>query len=314
MKGINYKVLIGGCKQDILVLNDGSRKPLLLVVHGGPGSPDRPLVCKYNTALTDKFTVICWDQRCSGLSYTRQNKKVPLTTELMLSDLKEMVEYLLKKYNVSKLYLAGHSWGAYLGLWFSSKYPQYIYYYVGTGQGISSKLDEIAKYNFVLQKAKHANDRKVIKALQIISPPINGKYKENTSKCIEYVGKLVHRYGGYIDDNNDFSMTEYIKIYLPFYKLNVLKVIKGINYSVKNLIPKMKENDVIPTISKLDVPIKLIFGENDYICPMKTAKTWFDNLSAPKKTFTVIKNAAHMVNFEQPDEWCREVINTLDEQ
>ncbi len=311
MKDKNYKVLVGGCKQDILVLNDESKKPLLLVVHGGPGSPDRPLVCKYNNALTDKFTVVCWDQRCAGLSYTSQSKEAPLTTELMLSDLKELVEYLLKKYNVSKLYLAGHSWGAYLGLWFASKYPQYVYYYIGTGQGISSKLDELAKYNFVLRKAEEKNDQKVIKALYKISPPINGEYKENTSKCIQYVGNLIHRYGGYIDANNDFSMGEYLKIYLPFYKFNIIKVIKGINYSVKNLIPKMKENDVIPTISRIAVPIKLIFGANDYICPVETAKNWFDKLIAPSKSFIVIKNAAHMVNFEQPDEWCREVISCI---
>lgn len=32
------------------------------------------------------------------------------------------------------------------------------------------------------------------------------------------------------------------------------------------------------------------------------AQKWFDNLKAPHKEFIKIKNAANMVNFEQPNE------------
>ncbi|MCM1545028.1 MAG: alpha/beta hydrolase, partial [Ruminococcus sp.] len=101
-------------------------------------------------------------------------------------------------------------------------------------------------------------------------------------------------------------------LYLKFYKWNILKCIGGINYSVKHLTPKMKENDVIPEIHRLDVPIILISGEKDYICPVTVTEKWFENLQAPGKEMFIIKNASHMVNFEQPEEWNRCVKTSLD--
>lgn len=304
-------VTIGGIKQNILITYTDINKPILLILHGGPGSPDRPLVNKYNNDLAEDFVIVCWDQRCSGLSFTKESKKTPLTPELMLSDLKELVEFLLNKYNKEKLYIAGHSWGAYLGLWFASKYPDYLYYYIGTGQGISSTLDEIEKYNFVLSQAKKRNDEKVIQRLISYGAPQSGIYPNDHNSASNYVGKIIHKYGGYIHPNNDFSTNKYFSLYLNFYGLNILKVIGGINYSVKYLTPQVKENDVISGIKKLEVPILLIFGENDYICPVQTAKSWFDELVAPKKELIVIKNASHMVNFEQPERWNKAVRNCL---
>lgn len=297
------KLRIGRIYQNILTLQTDIKNPILLIIHGGPGSPDRPLVCKYNIELANSFTVICWDQRCSGLSYTKQSRSQPLSTELMLSDLKELVEQLLKMYGQKKLFLAGHSWGAYLGLWFASLYPQYLYHYIGTGQGISSKIDETEKYNFVLNEAKKNADIKTIDRLLSYGEPINGVYPNNNEQASTFVGRMIHKYGGYINERNNFSTNKIYSLYLKFYKHNILKVVGGINYSVKHLTPKMKENDIISDIKSLDVPITLIFGEKDYICPVATAKKWFDRVTAPKKNFIIIKNASHMVNFEQPDEW-----------
>lgn len=97
------------------------------------------------------------------------------------------------------------------------------------------------------------------------------------------MGKLIHRYGGYINHNNDFNQKKYVSLYAKHYGINVLKVIGGINYSTKNLTPKMKENDIIPAAKRLNVTILLISGELDCICLVPTTKEWFGKLVAPKK-------------------------------
>ena len=117
-----------------MTISSDDSNPVLLIVHGGAGSPDRPLVKKYNSELAEYYTVVCWDQRGSGLSYTKED----LTIDIILNDLKSVVEFLRNRYNQDKIYIAGHSWGAYLGLRFSFMHPEYIKYYIGTGQGISS--------------------------------------------------------------------------------------------------------------------------------------------------------------------------------
>lgn len=311
MEMINQFITINSSKQSILTLSTNNSNPILLILHGGPGSPDRPLVCKYNCELANHFIVVCWDQRCSGLSYTKENKKEKLNINLMLSDLKELVIYLTQKYNQNKIYIAGHSWGAYLGLRFVKEYPQYVKYYIGTGQGISSLVDEIDKYNFVIQKAIEENDEKVINKLNFFGTPNGYNYQNDTANARKFVSKYVQKYGGYIYPNNDFSMNSYLPSYLKHYGIKILKVLAGVNYSVKHLNPEINMEDKISSITSLDVPILLISGEQDYVCPVPATKRWFENLRAPKKNFVIIKNAAHMVNFEKSAKWNNEIIKLL---
>lgn len=120
---------------------------------------------------------------------------------------------------------------------------------------------------------------------------------------------MIHKYGGYISDKNKFNTNKYLNCYIKCYKLSIIKVIKGMLKSSKTLNTEMNEKDSISCITELAVPILLISGEDDMICPVQATQNWFDNLKAPHKEFIKIKNAAHMVNFEQPNEWNKLVIS-----
>jgi len=298
-------ISINNFRQNIMTMSTDKSNPVLLIVHGGAGFPDRPLVKKYNTELAEHYTVVCWDQRGSGLSYTKED----LTIDTILNDLKAVVEFLRSRYNQDKIYIAGHSWGAYLGLRFSYMHPEYVKYYIGTGQGISSFADECYKYNFVKEQAELRNDTKVIKKLVDFGEPTEYTYSHDDKKAKQYIGKMVHKYGGCISDKNKFNTNKYISCYIKCYKLNIIKVIKGILKSSKTLNTEMSKKDSISCITELAVPILLISGESDMICPVQAAQNWFDNLKAPHKEFVKIKNAAHMVNVEQPNEWNKLVIS-----
>lgn len=305
MTCLSQYITINNSKQNILKMYTDESNPVLLILHGGPGSPDRPLVKKYNSALAEYFTVVCWDQRGSGLSFCKDK----LSVELMISDLHELVKRLCRGYDKEKIYIAGHSWGAYLGLRYVGMYPDNVAYYVGTGQGISSN-DEIYKYNFAVQKAEQFGDKREIEKLVRISPPKGKEYKAETDKCKKYVSKLVHKYGGYIHPDSGFSMNEYFSLYIKCYKQQVFRLIKGISHALKYL-----ENDMLVNentdISSINVPIKIIMGEQDYVCPIEETKKWYDKLDAPIKDFVIIKKAAHMVNFEQPEQWNKEIVSLL---
>ena len=300
-------VNINNSKQNILTMSTNRDNPVLLIIHGGAGSPDRPLVLKYNSELAEYYTVVCWDQRGSGLSYTNEK----LTIDIMLNDLKSIVEFLRNRYNQNKIYIAGHSWGAYLGVRFASEYPEYLKYYIGTGQGISSIVDESMKYSFVKEQAVIRNDKRTLKKLNYYGVPINYKYNQDDEKAKQFVGKMVHKYGGYISEKNDFSSSKYLNCYLKCYKFNIIKVIIGLFRSSSILNVEMNKEDSISRITKLSVPILLISGCEDMVCPVKATQNWFDNLEAPHKNFVTIENAAHMVNFEQPKEWNRLLIDLV---
>lgn len=300
-------IKINNLKQNIMTISTNTSNPVLLILHGGAGSPDRPLVQKYNSALADYYTVICWDQRGSGFSYTNEN----LTIDKMLDDLKSVAEYLRDKYKQDKIYIAGHSWGAYLGLRFANKYPEYVKYYIGTSQGISSWVDEIDKNNFVREQAIKRKDKKALSRLNYFGLPNGFSYKTEDDKAKKFTANMVHKYGGYISDNNDFSTAKYFVPYIKCYKFNVFKVLKGMVKSSSVLNTEMNNEDKISCITTLAVPILLISGEDDMVCPVSATQRWFDNLTAPSKEYIKIKNAAHMVNFEQPNEWNNLLISML---
>ena len=61
-------VRINGVDQGMFIMGKNMANPVLLYLHGG--MPDYFLRQKYPTGLEDYFTVIWWEQRGSGLSFS----------------------------------------------------------------------------------------------------------------------------------------------------------------------------------------------------------------------------------------------------
>ena len=133
---VDYKeiVTLGGAKQHIRVRGTDASNPLLLFLHGGPGVSDRHWVLRYQSNLAEVCTMVCWDQRGSGKSYTAAQSKEKMTIDMMVSDAAELVEYLCKKYSKEKLCIVGHSWGSTLGVLLAQRHSKRIAAYVGMGQ------------------------------------------------------------------------------------------------------------------------------------------------------------------------------------
>ncbi|MFO7656740.1 MAG: hypothetical protein R6W78_06700 [Bacteroidales bacterium] len=98
-------VQIGGVKQGMFIQSKDSSNPVLLYLHGG--IPDYFLTKKYPTGLEDYFTVVWWDQRWAGLSYKAKISQGSMTLEQMISDTKEVTNYLRKRFGQDKIYLMG---------------------------------------------------------------------------------------------------------------------------------------------------------------------------------------------------------------
>ena len=64
-----YDIAINGCQQKILVQSNDLNKPVLLYLHGGPGSSAIIFSHLYSQKLKDNFIFVNWDQRGTALSY-----------------------------------------------------------------------------------------------------------------------------------------------------------------------------------------------------------------------------------------------------
>lgn len=68
---------IGGIEQYLLHYPAKSDAPVMLFLHGGPGSAESPLGYLFRKWWGDLFTVVHWDQRGSGKTLGRNPKYKP---------------------------------------------------------------------------------------------------------------------------------------------------------------------------------------------------------------------------------------------
>ena len=151
-------VELGGSRQWICVRGESVDKPLLLILHGGPGTPEVLPFRRYDAGLEKDFIVVNWDQRGSGKSYSPSMTADSMTIEQILSDAHELVGYLKESFGKEKIYLLGHSWGTILGALLASRYPEDFHAYIGMGQWVSMGDNERLCYEFTRSEAERRGD------------------------------------------------------------------------------------------------------------------------------------------------------------
>ena len=80
--GINKSMYIdvNGTKQWINIYGEDVNNPVLLYLHGGPGSATSHIDYVITRKWADEYTVVTWDQRNCGKSYdSSQNETVSLS-------------------------------------------------------------------------------------------------------------------------------------------------------------------------------------------------------------------------------------------
>ena len=171
-------VLINGIEQWVTIKGESS-KPIILFIHGGPGSPISPYSDNLYKDLVKDFIIVQWDQRGTGKTYGRNApdelspeflQANPLTLEQMTADGIAVSEYLLKHLGKQKLILFGTSWGSALGVKIVTKRPDLFYAYVGHSQIVKPTIDE-AFYNKIYKIAKEKNDTESLEVLNSIGKP-----------------------------------------------------------------------------------------------------------------------------------------------
>ncbi len=76
------ELTLGGVPQSVLIRGRSTAHPVLLFLHGGPGTSELGLVRAYNmAALEQRFTVVVWDQRGAGKSFGARIPESGMTVE-----------------------------------------------------------------------------------------------------------------------------------------------------------------------------------------------------------------------------------------
>ena len=313
-----FKAEIGGIQQWIHARGVHRSDPVLLYLHGGPGSPMMAFQSLFQNPLEGHFIVVHWDQRGVGKTY-RENPNVDypstVTYERMVNDAAEMVDFIRKRYGKEKIIVLGHSWGSILGLGLLEKHFSGIAAYVGTGQVIDVLENETVGYAATLAEAKRQSNPKAIRALEAIAP-----YPDDTGMSASPKLNVLR------DWQMRFGFGSSRRHKGSFIKLLITHALKSPEYSLRDVATFLnggdsrrwpilsRENDAFKASafrSTYNMPIYLLLGRHDWQTPSPIAEKWLADIQAPFKRTVWFENSAHSPMLDEPELFAQTLIREI---
>jgi len=293
-------VNINGVEQGMFIQSKDATHPVLLYLHGG--MPDYFLTQRYPTGLEDDFTVVWWEQRGSGISYSDDIPSETLTLEQMISDTLEVTNYLRHRFGKEKIYLMGHSGGSFIGIQAAARAPELYYAYIGQAQMSNQLKSEKLAYDYMLQQFKENGNREMVRKLE--AAPVT--LKDGTPAA--YLGlrdEAMHSLGIGTTHDMDSVITG---IFLPSWQSREYTLLEKVNMwrgksrsGVSVLWSQMVATDLAQQVTELAIPVYFFHGIYDYTVSYTEAKSYFEKLKAPVKGFYAFEQSAHSPMFEEPE-------------
>jgi pimeloyl-ACP methyl ester carboxylesterase len=304
---------VGGIKQWISVRGRDRRNPILLFVHGGPGSPMMPASWFWQTPWEEYFTVVQWDQRGAGKTGASNDpaKVGPtITVDRMTADGEEVIQYLRATYHQDKIFLLGHSWGTIIGVNVAQRHPEWLYAYIGMGQAVYGGDNERIGYQFALDEARARHDRTAITELEKLAPYPNPDGSVPIDKILVQ-RKWVIAYGGLTWHRSTYDYEQNVSRLSPEYtRADFAALARDDLTSLKQLLGPPNVLDYRP-ITTFRCPIFVFAGRYDYETVSEVAHAWYERLTAPKKGFVWFEHSAHMLPFEEPGKLFRHLVEDV---
>lgn len=294
-------VTLNGARQVVNVRGADRGNPILIYIHGGPGSVEMPMAWTFQRPWEDYFTVVQWDQRGAGRSWPLNDPAAiapTLKLETYRDDAIALIEWLRARYGQQKVIVLGHSFGSAIGLSVAKARPDLLHAYVGMGQAIDFRENERVGMQSALAAARARNDQEAIAAIQALAPyPDSGPF---TIQQADAWRAFANKYGSLAGERSNadfyFNSTRLSPLYEP---ADRKAWVEGSGFTVTHVWPRLADvsfNDV----KRLDVPVVFLLGRKDITTPSTIASAWLDRLDAPVAKTVWFEHSGHLPMVEEP--------------
>jgi len=308
------EITLGDLKQWIFIRSTDQNNPVLLFLHGGPGAPLLGMSSsrKYDAELIKHFTVVHWDQRGAGKSFSDDIPIDSMTLDRFVEDCNELIDYLRNRFLTQKIFLVAHSGGTVIGIKTAQRYPEKIHAYVGVAQVINEYEQQKVSYKFIVEKAEKSEDSGRQNAIKAIGPP---PY-ESPKKFLKMSG-YVAKYGGLLHSKSMMDMIIIALDFLTSPEYSLLEGIrtfrnKGFDFTINAMWEELKNVNLTKEIQSIKVPIYFFEGKYDVATPTVVVEKFYDNLDAEKgKKLFIFENSGHMPMMEEKERYEELLINVV---
>ena len=286
-------VQINGIEQWITIRGQDRRNPVLLIVHGGPGTPFSYLLRQFQP-MERNYVVVQWDQRGGGKTLTRNGGVVDPSTDMarMVSDGVAVSEYLRQHLHRDKIVVVGHSFGSELGAQMAHARPDLFAAFVGTGVVAITQTEwEGWAYTDLMARMKAAGDNKGLAELRDgAGPP---PWPDDSPR----MGHFSHAAEAYPTPGLGHWGHRRAALTAPHWSLSdLLAEPRGENGMLHSALwkPDVRDNYLL-ALDTFSVPVIVVQGSDDRRTPTVFVQRWFDRVKAPSKSITIIPGQGHEV-------------------
>jgi proline iminopeptidase len=276
---------IGGIEQWVTVRGDDRRHPVLLLLHGGPGDVQSPLVSTYAPYEKD-FVLVQWDQRGAGRTFMK-NGAAGVTLERLVADGIELAGVLRKRFPKQNLIVFGHSWGSVVATEMVQRRPELFDAYVGTGQVASWAETVRFQFAFLRQRYAQTGDAAGLAALDAIGTPD----PKNVAQYFGFSRRL--RESWCPSDTAWLASVQTVAIANGETDATIKAAGEGMRASGAALIGTMVAEELSTTSVRFTIPYYVIQGRHDLNTPTPLAEAYFKMVAAPSKRLFIIEDAGH---------------------
>lgn len=305
------RVTLGDIEQTILIRTHDTNLPVLLFLHGGPGGAIIPWVEFFHTPmLEENFTVVHWDQRGTGASFSTELTVDDVSPELMIADTLELSNMLRERFDQDKIILAGQSWGSALGFMTIAEDSSPFLAFIAISERVAWNRSQTMAFNWAVAKAETNGDSEVLTQLHAIEPfdPVDEADLGVLGEAVEFYRSGDYHTAGLWDTILTYTMNgespyytmEQVNSYIPGLQLSSAAIERG---------EFLSTYDLFTSFPVSDIPVHFITGTEDHNTTGELAFEYYEVLEAPAKSFTWIEGAAHMVMMDQTEAWTKAMVD-----
>jgi pimeloyl-ACP methyl ester carboxylesterase len=294
-------VRIGGIPQSMIIQSVDPTNPVLLFLHGGPGMTEFFMEQDYPTGLERHFTMVWWEQRGAGMSFSADIPPETMTMDQMISDTIEVADYLRKRFGKDRILLLGHSWGSYLGIQVAAQAPDRFLAYVGMAQIVHQLRSEVMAHDFLLGAYKARSDDGMVRKLE--AAPVS--MEDGLSPAwMRLRDAAMHGAGVGHTRDIDSVVTG---IFLPVWRVRAytlgdkINVWRGKLWSRPFFWEELLRDDLSARLTTFELPVYFFVGRYDQTANPTLSRAYFEAIKAPVKGFYEFENSAHSPLFEEPE-------------
>ncbi len=295
---------LGGVPQWVSIRGHDRRNPVLVFLHGGPGSVFSGLSYSFQLPWEEFFTVVQWDQRGSGRSTCLGDG--PVTLETLIGDALELLDYLRREFNQEKVFVVGHSWGGFLGFHVARRRPEWLHAFIALGPLLGIRQVYRETHALLTAAATAAGDQKALAKLRGAGSTLPDTVDAAFLKKLgDVLGMLPRKGMSWHNQRGALSIVARvvtIAFFSPDLRLrDVLRTLGGGRAYVLALFREIQDVYLPASLgTRFDTPLIFVAGEHDQQAGVELIRRYAEQVESPVTTFRLLRGCAHAAVWETP--------------